>query len=100
MTLQILTIHRILADVQAKNLQATILFVDFTKAFDSLHERMMVQILLAYVLPNATVTAVMVLYRNTKVKVRSPDEDTDYYNYIFSALKLTGNYLSLNLLCI
>ena len=40
-TSQILTIRRILEDVRAKNLQATILFVDFTKAFDSIHWRKM-----------------------------------------------------------
>ena len=34
-TSQILTIIRILEGVRAKNLQATLLFVDFTKAFDS-----------------------------------------------------------------
>ena len=33
-TSQILTIRRILEGVRAKNLQATLLFVDFTKAFD------------------------------------------------------------------
>ena len=37
-TSQILTICRILVGVRAKNLQATILFVDFTKAFDSIHK--------------------------------------------------------------
>ncbi len=31
-----------------KNLQATILFVDFTKAFDSIHREKMEQILHAY----------------------------------------------------
>ena len=36
-TSQRLTIHRILEGVWAKNLQATLLFVDFTKAFDSIH---------------------------------------------------------------
>ena len=34
-TSQILTIRRILEGIRAKNLEATILFVDFTKAFDS-----------------------------------------------------------------
>ena len=48
MTSQILTIRRILEGVRAKNLQATLLFVDFTKAFDSIHRRKMEQILLAY----------------------------------------------------
>ena len=37
MTSQILTIRRILEGVRAKNLQATLLFVDFAKAFDSIH---------------------------------------------------------------
>ena len=35
-TSQILTIRRILEGVRAKNLQVTILFADFTKAFDSI----------------------------------------------------------------
>ena len=36
-TSQILTIHRILEAVRAKNLEATILFVDFAKPFDFIH---------------------------------------------------------------
>ena len=36
-TSQILTIRRILESIRAKNIQATILFVDFTKVFDSFH---------------------------------------------------------------
>ena len=44
-TAQILTIHRILEGVQAKNLQASLLFVDFTKAFDSIHRGKIEQIL-------------------------------------------------------
>ena len=42
-TSQILTIHRILEGVRAKNLQAIILFVDSTKAFDSIHRGNMAQ---------------------------------------------------------
>ena len=40
-TSQILTIRRILEGVRAKNIQATLLFVDFTKAFDSIHREKM-----------------------------------------------------------
>ena len=47
MTSQILTIRRILEGVRAKNLQVTLLFVDFTKAFDSILRGKMEQILLA-----------------------------------------------------
>ena len=75
-TSQILTIRRILEGVRAKNLQATLIFVDFTKAFDSIHRGKMEQILLAYGIPKETVAAITILYRNTKVKVRSPDGDT------------------------
>ena len=72
-TSQILTIRRILEGVRAKNLQATLLFVDFTKAFDSIHREKMEQILLAYGQPKETGAAIKILYRNTKVKVRSPE---------------------------
>ena len=73
MTSQMLTIRRIRKGVRAKNLQATLLFVDFTKAFDSIHRGKMEHILLAYGLPEETVAIITILNRNTKVKVRSPD---------------------------
>ena len=74
-TSQILTIHRILEGVHAKNLEATILFVNFAQAFDSMHRGKMEQILLTYSLPKETVVVIMMQYRNTKVKVHSPDGD-------------------------
>ena len=87
MTSQILTIHRILEGVRAKNLQATLLFVDFTKAFDSIHRGKMEQILLAYGIPKETVAAITILYRNTKVKVCSPDGDTEYFDIVAGVLQ-------------
>ena len=87
MTSLILTIHRILEGVRAKNLEATILFVDFTKPFDSIHRGNMKQILLAYGLPKETVAAIMMLYRNTTVKVRSSDGDTDYFDIVTGVLQ-------------
>ena len=35
---QILTVRRIIEGVNEKNLTATLLFIDFSKAFDSIHE--------------------------------------------------------------
>ena len=87
MTSQILTIRRILEGVRAKNLQATILFVDFTKAFDSIHRGKMEQILITYGLPKEPVAAIRMLYRNTKVKVHSPAGDTDYFDIVASVLQ-------------
>ena len=85
-TSQILTICRILEGVRAKNLPATLLFVDFTKAFDSIHRGKMEQILLAYVLPKEIEAATTILYRNTKVKVRSLDGDTEYFDIVAGVL--------------
>ena len=82
-TSQILTIRRILEGVRAKNLQATLLFVDFTKAFDSIHRGKMEQILLAYGLPKETVAAITILYRNTKMK----DGDTEYFDVVTGVLQ-------------
>ena len=58
----------------------TLLFVDFSKALDSIHRGKMEQILLAYDLPKETVTVIMMLYDNMKVKVHSLDGDTDFFN--------------------
>ena len=69
-TSQILAIRRILEGVRVKNPHATLLFVDFTKVFDSIHRGKIEQILLAYGIPKETVAVIMILYRNTKVKVR------------------------------
>ena len=81
------TVPGILEGVRAKNLQVTILFVDFTKAFDYIHRGKMKQILQAYGIPKETVAAITILYRNTKVKVRSPDGDTDYYDIVAGVLQ-------------
>ena len=55
----------------------------------------MEQILLAYGLPKETVVAIIMLYRNTKVKVRSLDGDTDYFDIVTGVLQgdTLGQYL-------
>ena len=47
----------------------------------------MEQILLAYGLPKETVAAIMILYKNIKVKVRSPDGDTEYFDIVAGVLQ-------------
>ena len=81
-----MTIRRILEGVRAKNLQVTLLFVDFSKAFNSIHRGKMEQILQAYGLPKETVAAITILYRNTKLKARSPDGDTEYFDIVAGVL--------------
>ena len=45
------------------------------------------QILLAYGLPKETEAAITILYRNTKVKVRSPDGDTEHFDIVVGVLQ-------------
>ena len=47
----------------------------------------MEQILLAYGIPKETVAAITILYRNTKLKVRSPDGDTEYIDIVAGVLQ-------------
>ena len=86
-TSQILPIRRILEGVRAKNLEATISFVDFSKAFDAIHRGKMEQILLAYGLSNETAAAKMMLYINTKVEVHFLDGNTNYFNIVAGVLQ-------------
>ena len=47
----------------------------------------MEQILLAYGLPKESIAAMTILYRNTKVKVRSPDGDTENFDIVAGVLQ-------------
>ena len=54
-----------------------------SKAFDSIHRGKTWQILLAH----GFFTTLMLIFRNTKAMVRSPDEDTDFWNIVAEALQ-------------
>ena len=63
------------------------LFVDFLKDFDSIHKGKMEQIRLDYGLPKENVAAIMMLYKNTKVKVRSRDGDINGFDIVAGVLQ-------------
>ena len=78
---------RILKGIHAKNTEATLIFVDFSKTFDSINREKMEQILVVYSLLKETVEAIMMPYKNTKIKVRSPDGDTGYFDIVAGVLQ-------------
>ena len=61
--------------LRTKNPLINTQFVDFSKAFDSIHRGKMEQIILANGFPKETVAAITMLYKKTKVKVHLPDGD-------------------------
>ena len=63
------------------------IFVDFTKAFDTIHRGKLQEILLAYGIPTEIVLAIMMLYKNTTSMVRSPDGDTDFFEILAGVLQ-------------
>jgi hypothetical protein len=74
---QILSLRRIIEGVKANNLPAILTFIDFRKAFDSIHRRKMMQILRAYGIPPKLLSAIEKLYSGTMAKVVTPDGETE-----------------------
>ena len=81
------SIHQILKRLWAKNLEATLLFVDFSKTFDSIYGGKMEHIQFVYGFHKETVASMMKLYKNRKAIVCSPDGDTDFFNIIAGVLQ-------------
>ena len=65
-----------------------LLYIDFSKVFDYTHRGEMEQIMSAYDLLKETVTAVMMLYKNVKAMVHSPNRDTDLFNVVSGILQI------------
>ena len=86
-TSHILTLRRILEGARAKNLPAAMVFIDFKKAFDSLHRGLLMKILRAYGIPARIVDLINLLYINTRGKVITPDGDTDLFDILAGVLQ-------------
>ena len=68
------------------------LSVNILKAFDSIQRVKMEQILLAYGLPKEILTAIVLLYKNTKATVCSPDGNIVFFDIVTGVLQ--GNILA------
>ena len=84
---QILTLRRIIEGVKANNLPAVLTFIDFKKAFDSIHRGKMMQILRAYGIPPNLLRAIERMYTNTKAKVTTPDGETELFDITAGVLQ-------------
>ena len=86
-TSQILTIRRILEGVRAKTYRRHYYLSILPRPSIPFTEGRWNKILLAYGLPKETIAAITILHRNTKVKIRSLDGDTEYFNIVAGVLQ-------------
>jgi len=86
-TAHTLALRRLIEGVKSNNLQAIITFIDFRKAFDSIHRGKMMKILHAYGVPEELVKAINKLYENTRASVLTPDGETDLFSIVAGVLQ-------------
>ena len=90
--------NQIIEEVQTKNLEATLLFVDSSKTFDATHKRKMEQIPLTYGSLKEIINIIMMFSKNMKAMVHLPAEGTDFFTIVNEVL--LGNTLTPFLLII
>ena len=73
---QILCLRRILEESQATNRDLALVFVDFSKAFDSVDREKMFEILKLYGIPDIIISAIRVLYTDTSSTILTSDGET------------------------
>ena len=83
----ILALRRLIEGIKANQLPAIITFIDFRKAFDTIHRGKMLKILRAYGIPEQLVNAIGQMYENTRAKVTSPDGETDLFELLAGVLQ-------------
>tara|TARA_B110000881_G_C18427913_1_gene439345 strand:- start:378 stop:833 length:456 start_codon:yes stop_codon:yes gene_type:complete len=66
-------LRRIVEEIKNNNLNAALVFIDFKKAFDTVHRGKMLDILRAYGVPEKLVAAIGHTYQQSKAHVTSPD---------------------------
>ena len=86
-TSHILALRRLIEGIKDKQLECIITFIDFKKAFDSVHRGKMLKILKAYGIPDGIVKAIDIMYSNTQAVVISPDGETDAFEILAGVLQ-------------
>ena len=62
------------------NRDVALVFIDFSKAFDSVDREMMFKILSLYGIPTVIIDAIKILYTDTSATVLSPDGETSPFH--------------------
>ena len=84
---QILALRRIIEGMKTKNLPLALIFIYYSKAFDSIHRDRMFEILKAYGLPNIIIEAIRVIYEDSSAVVITPDGETSSFQILAGVLQ-------------
>ena len=77
---QIFALRRIIEEISHCNRDVALVFIDFSKAFDSVDREMMFKILSLYGIPTQIIDAIKILYTETSATVLSPDGETSPFD--------------------
>jgi hypothetical protein len=91
---QILALRRIIEGMKAKNLPLALVFIDYSKAFDSIHRERMFKILHAYGIPDTIIGAIKSIYDDSSALVITPEGETETFNILAGVLQ--GDTLALH----
>ena len=83
----ILALRRLIEGIKSRKIPAVMTFIDFKKAFDSVHRGKMFKILKAYGIPKDIVSLIELMYKQTLAKVVSPDGETDLFEIFAGVLQ-------------
>jgi hypothetical protein len=83
---QILVLRRLIEGIEQNNHTAAMTFIDFWKAFNTIHRTKMMKILAAYGIPERILQAVAAMYCNTRAMVVSQDGDTGEFELLAGVL--------------
>ena len=78
----IITLRRIIEGRKLKEMSLAFVFIDFSKAFDSIDRDRMFKILSSYGIPNSLIDAIKLIYEDSRAKVITPDGDTQYFDKV------------------
>ncbi|KAJ4947922.1 hypothetical protein JOQ06_009951, partial [Pogonophryne albipinna] len=84
---QILALRRMIEEVKKDNLTAVLCFIDFKKAFDSIHRSTIVKILEAYGVPPNLLRAIETMYAGTRARVVTPDGNSEEFDILAGVMQ-------------
>ena len=84
---QILCLRRLIEESDLSKLDLSLIFVDFSKAFDSVNRTKMFEILELYGIPHEFISAIKVLYTNSLSKILTSDGETSPFETLGGILQ-------------